>query len=192
MQNKNFVPLSTEFSDSSSQFSRPQIALINRDNSCCFSGYRPEKLPWGTDEADPRCVLLKDKIAAAAERIHLLGIRHFICGMARGGDMFFCEAVIALREKYPEISLEAAIPYERQASNWPEDERIRYDSLVGKCDLVTYVSREYTKQCMLRRNRYMVKNSSILLAVYDGKSGGTGYTVKHATQNGLEVVEIAP
>ena len=142
MQKKNFVPPSTEFSDSSSQFSQPQRALINRDNSCSFSGYRPEKLPWGTDETDPRCNLLKDEIAAAAERIHLLGIRHFICGMARGCDMFFCEAVIALREKYPEISLEAAIPYERQASNWPEDERIRYDSLIGKCDLVTYVSKE--------------------------------------------------
>ena len=38
--------------------------------SCCFSGYRPGKLPWGNDENDPRCralkVRLRDVMEAAA------------------------------------------------------------------------------------------------------------------------------
>ena len=166
--------------------------LINRDNSCCFSGYRPEKLPWGTDEDDSRCRALKVVITETAEQVYLSGIRHFICGMARGSDMYFCETVLFLRAKYPEITFEAAIPCKEQADNWPADERRRYLSLVGQCDFVTYVSQHYTKSCMLRRNRYMVDSSSVLIAVHDGKRGGTSYTVKYAARRALDIVSISP
>ena len=36
-----------------------------RPISCCFSGHRPAKLPWGEDEDDPRCRALKARLAAA-------------------------------------------------------------------------------------------------------------------------------
>jgi len=166
--------------------------MINRDNSCCFSGYRPEKLPWGTNEDDTRCVELKQKLNDALKRIYLTGRRHFICGMARGSDTYFCEAVIALRLKYPDITLEAAIPCEEQAARWPEEDRSRYFYLLGQCDHETYVSRKYTKDCMTRRNKYMVNNASVLLAVYDGKFGGTMHTIEYAMRRGLEITEIAP
>ena len=42
---------------------------MDREHTCCFTGHRPDKLPWGTDERDPRCTALKrrltDAIAAA-------------------------------------------------------------------------------------------------------------------------------
>jgi len=167
-------------------------ALINRDNSCCFSGYRPEKLPWGDNESDARCVILKQKLLETAERTILSGLRHFICGMARGCDVYFCETMLILREKYGEITIEAAIPYERQAAAWKEDERARYNGLIGQCDMVTFVSSEYSRSCMSKRNRYMVGNSSMLIAVYDGKPGGTKNTIGLAVRRGLEIVEIEP
>lgn len=166
--------------------------LINRDNSCCFSGYRPEKLPWGSDEGDPRCSELKERIFDSAKRIHLTGIRHFICGMARGSDTFFCEAVLALREEYPAITIEAAIPCVEQPAGWRADDRARYFRLVGQCDHVTYVSRDYSRSCMHRRNRYMVDSASVLLAVFDGKRGGTNHTFNYAVRRGLEIVELQP
>jgi len=166
--------------------------LINRDNTCCFSGYRPEKLPWGPDEGDVRCVALKGKIILSAERMIHSGFRHFICGMARGCDTYFCEAVLLLREKHTDITVEAAIPYEMHGSAWREDDRERYRGLVGQCDFATYVSREYSRNCMLRRNRYMVDNSSVLIAVFDGKPGGTQATLNYAARRGLEVIEIEP
>jgi len=166
--------------------------LINRDNTCCFSGYRPEKLPWGTDEGDARCEALKETLENTAERMILSGIRHFICGMARGSDMYFCGAILLLREKHAGITVEAAIPYEAQARGWREDERERYSGMVERCDYATYVSREYTRNCTLRRNRYMVDNSSVLIAVYDGKPGGTKYTLEYAGRKGLEIIELTP
>jgi len=166
--------------------------LINRDNSCCFSGYRPEKLPWGTDESALRCVELKEKIILAVERLSLSGIRHFICGMARGSDTFFCEAVLSFRENHAGITVEAAVPYENHGSGWCDEDRGRYLLLLGQCDFVSYVSSDYSKYCMLRRNRYMVDNSSVLIAVFDGKPGGTKYTLGYAVKRGLEIIEIEP
>ena len=52
--------------------------------SCCFSGYRPGKLPWGNDENDPRCRALKARLRDVMEAAYDEGYRHFICGMAQG------------------------------------------------------------------------------------------------------------
>ena len=38
-----------------------------RERTCCFTGHRPEKLPWGWDEGDPRCRRLKEKLRDAVE-----------------------------------------------------------------------------------------------------------------------------
>ena len=168
-------------------------SLINPDNSCSFTGYRPEKLPWGDNEDSVRCNLLKEKLFSTAQHLVVdFGIRHFICGMARGSDTFFCEAVLLLRGKFPEVTLEAAVPHSGQSSKWSHEDKLRYSALINKCNMITVVSEEYSKTCMMRRNRYMVKNASILIAVFDGKSGGTNNTVKYACHRGLKIIEIVP
>ena len=102
-----------------------------RQKSCCFTGHRPAKLPWGYREEDPRCITLKARIFDAVTLAWQEGYRHFICGMAQGCDLYFCEAVLALREQHPEITVEAAIPCPTQADSWPETERQRYHRLVA-------------------------------------------------------------
>ena len=111
-----------------------------RQESCCFTGHRPAKLPWGYNESDPRGVKLKERIADAVLLAYQEGYRHFLCGMAQGCDLYFCEAVLALRERYPEVTVEAAIPCPTQADAWPEAERDRYRELVARCDMETMVS----------------------------------------------------
>ena len=69
-----------------------------RQESCCFTGHRAAKLPWGYNESDPRCVRLKERIADAVLLAYQEGYRHFLCGMAQGCDLYFCEAVLALRD----------------------------------------------------------------------------------------------
>ena len=75
---------------------------MERGRSCCFTGHRPEKLPWGSDETDPRCLALKAAIRDAVAAAYDEGFRHFICGMARGCDLYFAEAVVDLRRERPE------------------------------------------------------------------------------------------
>ena len=162
------------------------------DITCCFSGYRPSKLPWGTNERDPWCMLLKKRLYDVAEALYVSGIRHYICGMAQGSDMYFCEAVFKLRSEKGDITVEAAIPCEGQADSWDEESRNRYFKMVSECDYETLVNLKYTKDCMLERNNYMVDNSSVLVTVFDGKFGGTMHTVNYARKKGLEIIKIKP
>ena len=161
---------------------------MNRETTCSFTGHRPEKLPWRGDESDPRCLALKERLAAVVEDAYDKGMRHFLCGMARGADFYFCDAVLELRERRSGVTLEAVIPCEEQAARWSERERERWFSLVERCDGETMLQHHYDKGCMLRRNRYLVDHSSMLIAVYDGMLGGTMYTLSYAMKRGLETV----
>lgn len=161
-----------------------------RQESCCFTGHRPAKLPWRYDENDPRCVALKLRIRDAVELAYEQGYRHFICGMAQGCDLYFCESVLALRAQYPGVTVEAAVPCPTQADTWPEGQRARYRNLVAACDFETMVSAQYTPSCMQRRDRYMVDHSSLLIAAFDGSSGGTRYTVEYAIRRRIAVLDL--
>ena len=165
---------------------------MRKDVTCSFTGHRPEKLPWGSNESDPRCVQLKERLTDALEQAYADGFRHFICGMARGADFYFAEAVLRLRGEQQDVTLEAAIPCEEQAQRWREEERERYFHLVELCDYETMIQRHYDRTCMQRRNRYMVDRSSRLIAVYDGMLGGTMYTVHYAMRAGVELVMLDP
>ena len=160
--------------------------------SVCFSGYRPEKLPWGGDESDPRCAVLKKRLYDAAESACAEGYRHFICGMARGVDLYACEAVLQLREKYRDVTVEAAFPCPSQPEGWPEEEQRRWHDLVDRCDYETVVQDHYDAGCMQRRNRYMVDHAAMLIAVHDGQSGGTRRTIEYALRRRLDVVILPP
>ena len=163
-------------------------AMGARPVTCCFTGHRPEKLPWGDDEADPRCRALKRKLADAVEAAYEEGMRHFICGMARGCDLFFAEAVLALRERRGDVTLEAAVPHCAQAASWPPEDRLRRQRILAVCDLETLIQERYSPGCMLRRNRYMVDRSVRLIAVYNGvPKGGTFQTLQYAMKKGLSI-----
>ncbi|MDO4316156.1 MAG: SLOG family protein [Oscillospiraceae bacterium] len=162
-----------------------------RQESCCFTGHRPGKLPWGYNEEDGRCLALKRRIADAVEAAYEQGFRHFICGMAQGCDLYFCECVLALRERHPGVTVEAAIPCPTQADAWPAAQRERYRRLVAACDWETLVSSQYTPSCMQRRDRYMVDHASLLIAAFDGSAGGTRYTVEYAIRRGVDLVDLA-
>lgn len=164
--------------------------MADKSLTCCFTGHRAAKLPWCFNESDPRCVMLKEKIFDAAEALYYSGVRYFICGMANGCDLYFCEAVIALRAEHPEIRIEAAVPYEGQAERWPPEQKQRYFRLLSDCDYQTLVGRTYTPDCMIRRNHYMVDSSSVVIAAYDGKPGGTMSTLLYAMRRSLEIIEI--
>ncbi len=160
------------------------------DLTCTFTGHRASKLPWGYREDDPRCRELKRRIYDAAEAVCSAGVRRYICGMAEGCDLYFCEAVLALREERPGLHLEAAIPFPGQADRWPDAQRSRYRKLLSQCDSLTVLCPEYTRDCMMERNRYMIDHAHILIACYDGRSGGTLNTLQYAGERRLQVIQI--
>ena len=110
--------------------------------------------------------------------------------MAQGCDFYFAEAVLALRELHPDVTLEAAIPCATQADRWPAVDRERYVELLARCDEQHLIQQAYSPGCMQRRNQYMVDHSALLLAAFAGLPGGTMNTILYAQRSGVETVVI--
>lgn len=102
------------------------------------------------------------------------------------------EAILDLKENCPWIVLEMVSPFDGQADRWSAEYRMRHDRLFDQADIVTVISHTYTKSCLFRRNRYLVDNADLLLAVYDGQPGGTAMTVGYAREIGVAVECIRP
>ena len=127
-----------------------------------------------------------------ARLVHLQVIDRRVTGMALGVDMYAAEIVLDLKSKYPHITLESAIPCETQAIKWSVASRERYYNIAAKCDKETMLQREYTPDCMDKRNRYMVDHADYILAVWNGCPSGTGNTVRYAHKKGKSIIVINP
>ena len=161
--------------------------------SCAFTGHRPSKFPWRYNEADSRCIALK---SALAEQIRLLadaGVTQFLSGMAEATDTWSALSVLVLREKNPVLKLHCILPCREQADKWTASSRNLYLSILERADSIVYVSRNYHKNCMLDRNRFLVEHASSLLAVYNGEQrGGTAATIRYAQKMGRKIIVIDP
>lgn len=156
--------------------------MILQNKTCCVTGHRPSKLPWGySQEGEAFDNYLKQ---LSFETIKLIdeGHTHFISGMALGVDMDFAELILWLRdEKELPITLECAIPCPNQTYRWKADQIDRYNSIIQRANKTTLVSDTYTPACMQRRNEYMIDNSDTIIAVWNGiQSGGTWNAIKYA------------
>ena len=165
----------------------PQVA---KSATCAFTGNRPHRLPWGDDEQDNRCARVKSILRENVQSLIEQGVVLFVCGMANGADLYFAETVIALKEQYPSILLEGAVPYHGQERTWSKSDRERYQSALEKCDFVTVVSEHGSKWAPLKRNRYMVDKASVLLSLNYSKSGGSAYTESYAREKSVKIIKI--
>ena len=161
--------------------------------SCAFTGHRPKKFPWGYNETDPRCVILKRAITEEIAKLVESGYTDLFSGMAEGADTWAALAVLTLKKEKPTLNLHRDLPCEGQADEWSASAQELYFSILEQADEVVYVNRGDSKNCMLKRNRYLVDHAACLLAVYNGEwRGGTAMTVRYARKLGREVIVLAP
>ncbi len=146
--------------------------------ACCVTGHRdipPDKVAMVAE-------LLQQEVLQALDR----GYRHFISGFAEGVDLIFARIVADIRVKYP-VTLEAAIPYAGRLKS----QNAEFRTLLRSCDAVKVITEEYSRECYMIRNRYMVDNSDLVLAVHDGRQGGgTAATMRYAGRSSKEIRSI--
>lgn len=137
--------------------------------TCCVTGHR--EIP--TSKLRKIKLQLWQQVGQAIES----GYTRFISGFAQGADLIFAECVLEYQKHYPDIYLEAAIPYARRIKR----EDGNFQQLYAKCTSVKIFCDEYRPDCFMLRNRYMVEQSSRVIAVYDGRTtGGTVFTMRYA------------
>ena len=165
---------------------------MDKSITCCFTGHRPEKMPFSATAHSFAYHTFRRNLEFAVQQAILDGYRHFITGMSRGMDLWAAMCVLDFKRAYPGLTLEAAIPCPEQPSRWPAEDVRFYNLVLSRCDTRTVLSPRYTAGCMDKRNRYMVDHSDVVIAVWSGRPSGTGKTVTYALAKGKPVVVIDP
>lgn len=165
---------------------------MKRSEACCFTGHRPEKLPWKYNENDARCTALKSALKEAIEKEIESGAKLFFTGMALGTDIWAAESVLEIKKTHCSIKLVAVVPYANQSERWSDEWKERYRAVLKSADHTVLLQQDFSKGCLHARNRYMVEHSARLIAVYNGEPGGTSYTVDYARRAGLKLTIINP
>lgn len=161
--------------------------------SCAFTGHRPSSYSFGYDEEHPDCGKIKTLMTVQVVTLIENGVTTFLSGMALGVDIWGAEIVLVCKKRYPGIRLIAALPCETQADRWSVEQRERYFNILAECDDTVYISRHYTRDCMFRRNRWLIDHANFVLAVYNGSpKGGTAYTVQYAVSKHRALITINP
>lgn len=125
------------------------------------------------------------------EKSILQGYKTFLCGMALGFDMICAEMILEFKKTYKDIRLIGAIPCENQDCKWNSEQKKRYKKILTQLDMIRCIYKEYNGiDCMVERNKYMINNSSKIIALFYGFSGGTKKTIDYAKKQGLEIVII--
>jgi len=109
--------------------------------------------------------------------------------------MICAEVILALKNIYPHIKLECAVPNRAFTISWSENDVRRYSSILTRADDIKFISekKNYSVSDLMLRNIYMVDNSDIIIAVYKtGESGGTLNTINYAESKNKKVIIIAP
>lgn len=144
---------------------------INIENVCAFTGHRNLE-----DNFDG--TRLEEVITAFIEE----GYTTFLSGMAVGFDLLAAEIVLKLKKIFPDVKLIACVPCEGQSRYFAADKKEKYEKILQGCDEVKVLSDHYYNGCMQARDRYMVDNSSLLIAYKRVNEGGAYYTLKYALE----------
>ena len=147
---------------------------------CCFTGHRDiEKI-----SASVLSARLEKTIVDLIENE---GVTDFRAGGARGFDSMAALAVLALKEKYPQIKLHLILPCKTQAHYFTTFEKKVYQYTLAHANSVVYVSEKYYSSVMFDRNRKLVDGADVCVAFLNHLGGGTYYTVNYARKNKVEV-----
>ena len=153
-----------------------------KDKTCCFTGHR------NIDTADNDSI--KQQLICIIKELIANGVIYYGCGGALGFDTLAAETILELKEEYPQIKLIMVYPCRDQDKFWSVKDKEKYAYIRRQANKVVYVSNEYTKDCMLKRNRHLIDHSSYCVCYLKSNTGGTAYTVSYAKTKGLTILHI--
>ena len=146
--------------------------------TCCFTGHRILPKDFSVD-----------KLNKVINNVLISGYRTFLVGMAMGFDLKCVEILLEKKREY-NVDIIACIPCKNQDKFFKNSDKEKYQEYLKKVDKIVCFGDDYVNGCMQIRNRYMVDNSSILIAYLKYFKGGALYTVNYAKKQQKEIIYV--
>ena len=159
-------------------------------NVVAFTGYRPEKMPFVENKKDEAYMHFREQQKRVINRLVERGYTDFISGVAMGFDTWVAEDVLELRKTNKELHLISALPHSNFESRRSMAEKMRFNKILKKADLVKEINNHYFTGCYQVRNEWMVDRSNLVIAVFNGQKSGTKNTVDYAKRKGIKIVNV--
>lgn len=169
-----------------------------------FTGHRPSRL-GGYNINTPKYETLQKDLEHCIERAleeYDTVVGH--SGLALGGDTIWSKAVLSMKTRYPErVQFHAEIPMLEQHEQWFKESDVEFwhkqaesadfTSVYGSLADRTVQERKHLSAKLLNdRNKGMVDHSDLLLALWDGSSGGTANAVSYGRRTETTIVVVNP
>lgn len=173
--------------------------------SMCFSGHRLDKILELIRSSD--IINTKDISLVQSQFLEVIksiiyikvtnyidkGFKKFYIGMSNGIDLWVGEILLELKlTQYPEMEIVAVKPFKNHGSNFSINDKILYHEILKSASQEICLHNEKFMGAYLERNRYMVENTTHLLAFICDYDSGTGYTIKYAKSlnKSVEVINL--
>ena len=130
---------------------------------CCITGHRD--FPYEEEDEIMR------NFSKAVDTVMQKGITTFCVGGALGFDTSAAMLLLFSRMFVPSLKLILVLPCKTQTKGWREHDIEIYNFIKEQSNEVIYVSEEYTRGCMFKRNRALVDMSECCIAYLKKESG---------------------
>lgn len=178
------------------------MAIEDYVNTVSFTGHRPKYF----DNYSKTRLDIYWELYFICDKLANKGITKYITGGATGVDTIAFHVINNLKSKYPAIVNAIAVPYRDQANSWNPSDKENYFNILGLSDALIYVDTlsnyrnpdyiegEHEVNKLHVRNKYMVDNSQMVIAVYNGQPSGTGNCVNYAKKhkNNKMILQLNP
>lgn len=158
-------------------------------STAAITGHRPQSLDgdyslsselWNNIRSNLRYTFVEERVD------------HVYTGMALGVDTVAAQVSLQL-----EIPFTACVPFDGQERMWPEKSKREYRRLLDAAERVVVVIKgPYAVWKMQKRNEYMVNKltepEDLLIAVWNGKPGGTANCYRYAVKKEKNIKVITP
>ncbi len=154
------------------------MSAVNVEKTCSFSGHRILSSNFDKEE-------LKNVVYGLIAR----GFDKFLVGMALGFDTE-CFKILEEIRRENDIKIVACVPCKDQSEFFKKKQKEEYRRMLDSADETIILAENYYEGCMFERNRYMVDNSSVLVAYLNFNRGGTYQTCRYAASLDKEIIYI--
>lgn len=165
---------------------------LEKSKTCAFTGHRTNLLPWRNNEQDERCISFKNKLKNIIIQSIKEGYTNFISGMALGVDIISAEMILNLKNEFSHIKLICSVYYENQYLKWSNEDKARYFNILNKCDKKIFLAKNFSPECIENGNMFLINNSDLLIAVWNGRASETANTIKLAKEKNLKIKYLNP